>query len=272
MNLEATAYALDSSTIDLCLALFPWARFRKTKAAVKMHTLLDLRGSIPHFIHISDGKLHDVNILDKLCPVPGAYYIMDRAYVDFERLFKLDQAKAFFVTRAKSNLDFTRRYSRLGHRPSGIICDQTIVLSGPQSRHKYPAALRRIHFHDKEQNKRLTFLTNNFELPPLTIVQLYKARWKIELFFKWIKQHLRIKKFFGTSANAVKTQIWIAICVYLLVAIMRKELKLEPNLYTILQVLSLSLFEQVPIYQLFTKQELSTSMDLPYEQLYLFDL
>ncbi len=272
LDLDATAYALDSSTIDLCLALFPWAPFRRAKAAVKMHTLLDLRGSIPQFISITDGKVHDVNILDELTPMPGAYYIMDRAYVDFQRLFILNQAKAFFVTRTKKNLKFTRRYSRRKDRDAGIICDQTIMLSGPLSKLKYPEPLRRVHFHDVERDKRLIFLTNNFSLDAVTIAHLYKARWKIELFFKWIKQHLRIKRFLGTSENAVKTQIWIALSVYLLVAIMRKELDLEPSLYTILQVLSLNMFSQVPIPQLFTKPPNTIYQGPSCTQLSLFDL
>ena len=250
-ELENTAYALDSTTIDLSLSLFPWAPFRTTKAAVKMHTLLDLRGSIPSFIHLSDGKLHDVNVLDVLVPEAGAIYVMDRGYLDFARLYAMGQASAFFVTRAKSNLDARRIYSANTDRSTGIICDQTIGLNGYKTGKDYPAHLRRIRFRDAESGKTLVFLTNNFALPAATICALYKSRWQVELFFKWIKQHLRIKKFYGTSENAVKSQIWIAVSVYVLVAIVKKRLNLDASLYTLLQIFSLTLFEKMPIQQAF---------------------
>jgi len=249
LELSNTVYALDSTTIDLCLSVFPWAHFRATKAAVKLHTLLDLRGSIPSFIHISDGKLHDVHALDLLMPEPGAIYVMDRGYVDFERLHVLNQAGAFFVTRAKSNMDAHRVYSAPSDRAAGIICDQTIALDGTQTRRSYPEHLRRVRFHDREAGKQLVFITNHFALPAVTVCQLYKSRWQVELFFKWIKQHLRIKRFYGTSENAVKTQLWIAISVYVLVAIVKKRLALDASLYTLLQVLSVALFEKLPINQ-----------------------
>jgi len=252
VELQETVYALDSTTIDLCLSLFPWALFRKAKGAVKLHTLLDLRGPIPSFIEITDGKVHDVNILDEITPEPGAYYIMDRAYLDFERLHTLHLSQAFFVTRAKKNFQFRRVYSRPVNRSTGLRCDQTIVLKGFYPRKNYPEKLRRIKYRDLETGKIYIFLTNNFNLPALTIAQLYKARWNIELFFKWIKQHLRIKKFYGNSVNAVKTQIWIAISVYVLIAILKKRLKLEMSLYIILQILSVTLFEKAPLSQLFT--------------------
>jgi hypothetical protein len=253
IELNSNIYALDSTTIDLCLSLFPWARFRKTKGAIKLHTLMNLRGSIPEFILISDGKLHDVNILDILIPEPGAYYVIDRAYIDFERLYNWHQAKTFFVTRAKANFKFKRRYSHGVDKSTGVLCDQTVLLTTFYPAKAYPEPLRRIKYIDQETGKKLVFLTNDFELPALTIAQIYKARWQIELFFKWIKQHLRIKSFYGTSLNAVKTQIWIAISTYLLVAIVKKELKSELSLYTILQVLSLSLFERMPILQAFAE-------------------
>jgi Domain of unknown function (DUF4372)/Transposase DDE domain len=249
LDLSDTVYALDSTTIDLCLSLFPWAHFRATKAAVKMHTLLDLRGSIPSFIHISEGKLHDVHALDLLLPEPGATYVMDRGYVDFARLNVLHQAGAFFVTRAKSNLHAHRLYSAPTDRPSGIICDQTIALDGHYTRKDYPEPLRRIRFKDADTGKTLVFLTNQFALPAVTICALYKSRWQVELFFKWIKQHLRIKQFYGTSENAVKTQIWIAVSVYVLVAIVKKRLGLDASLYTLLQILSVTLFEKMPMQQ-----------------------
>jgi transposase len=247
LELANTVYALDSTTIDLCLSVFPWAHFRTTKAAVKMHTLLDLRGNIPSFIHVSDGKLADVHALDLLVPEPGAIYVMDRAYVDFARLHVLHQAGAFFVTRAKSNLKARRRYSASTDRTTGIICDQTIALDGHYAKQHYPERLRRIRFRDAETGKMLVFLTNNFDLPALTIAALYKNRWQVELFFKWIKQHLRIKQFYGTSENAVKTQIWIAVSVYVLVAIVKKRLRLDASLYTLMQVLSVTIFEKVPM-------------------------
>jgi hypothetical protein len=249
VELANTVYALDATTIDLCLSMFPWAPFRSTKAAVKLHTLLDLRGSIPTFIHISDGKLHDVNVLDLLIIEAGAFYIMDRGYLDFERLYALDQASGFFVTRGKRNLDARRLYSAPVDRNSGLICDQTIVLNGYYAAKGYPGHLRRIRYRDPETGKRLVFLTNQFALPPLTICALYKCRWQVELFFKWIKQHLRIKRFYGTSENAVRTQIWIAISVYVLVAIIKKQLNLEVSLHTLLQILSVTLFEKLPLQQ-----------------------
>jgi transposase len=247
LDLTNSVYALDSTTIDLCLSVFPWAHFRTTKSAVKMHTLLDLRGNIPSFIHISDGKLHDVNALDLLAPEPGAIYVMDRGYVDFARLHRLHQSGAFFVTRAKANMDARRVYSAPSDRENGIICDQSIALAGVQTSQHYPEHLRRIRFKDPETGKTLVFLTNQRTLPAATICALYKRRWQVELFFKWIKQHLRIKKFFGTSENAVKTQIWIAVSVYVLVAIVKKRLDLDASLYTLLQILSLTLFEKMPI-------------------------
>jgi hypothetical protein len=252
VDLNNTVYAFDATTIDLCLAVFPWAPFRARKAAIKLHTLLDLRGAIPSFIHISDGKLHDVNVLDLLIPEAGAFYVMDRAYLDFERLHALSQAGAFFVIRSKANLDARRLYSAIVDRTSGLICDQTIALNGPLSRQRYPQHLRRIRFKHPESGKTLVFLTNHFQLPALTICSLYKSRWQVELFFKWIKQHLRIKRFFGTSENAVKTQIWIAISVYVLVAIIRKRLKLDASMHTLLQILSITLFEKLDLTQALT--------------------
>jgi len=249
VELDQTVYALDSTTIDLCLSVFPWAHFRKTKAAVKLHTLLDLRGHIPAFIGISDGKMHDVNILDEIFPEPGSFYIMDRGYLDFARLYLLAQCLAFFVTRAKSNFQFRRLYSHPVLKTSGVQCDQTIVLTGFYSAKEYPDKMRRVRYFDTETEKDLTFLTNNFLLPSPTIAKLYKCRWQVELFFKWIKQHLRITRFFGTSENAVKTQIWIAVSVYVLVAIMKKRLNLDQSLYTILQVLSVTVFEKMPVLQ-----------------------
>jgi hypothetical protein len=252
IELKDTVYALDSTTIDLCLSMFPWAPFRSTKAAVKLHTLLDLRGNIPSFIFISDGKLHDVNILDQLMPEAGAFYVIDRGYLDFERLARFHDAGSFFVTRAKSNLKAQRRYSHPVDRTTGLICDQTVVLTVFYSRKGFEAPLRRIRFTDPESGKQLVFLTNNFALPALTITQLYRMRWQVELFFKWIKQHLRIKAFFGTSENAVKSQIWIAVSVYVLVAIVKKRLNLSASLYELLQILSLTMFERTPLDQLLT--------------------
>ena len=249
VDLDNTVYALDSTTIDLCLSVFPWAHFRSTKAAVKMHTLLDLRGNIPSFIHVSDGKLHDVNVLDLLVPEPGAFYVMDRGYIDYARLYTLHQAAAFFVTRAKSNLHAHRVYSAPTDRDTGVICDQAIALNGFYAAKDYPEHLRRIRYKAPDTGKTLVFLTNNTTLPPLTIAALYKSRWQVELFFKWIKQHLRIKRFYGTTENAVKTQIWSAVAVYVLVAIVKKELHLEPSLYTLLQILSVTLFEKMPLQQ-----------------------
>ena len=270
VELADTVYALDSTTIDLCLSVFPWALFRATKAAVKMHTLLDLRGAIPSFLHISDGKLHDVNVLDLLIPEAGAIYVMDRGYLDFERLHVLHQAGAFFVTRAKSNLDARRLYSAPTDRASGIICDQTIALNGYYSRQHYPDHLRRIRLRDPESIRTLVFLSNQFALPAITICALYKARWHVELFFKWVKQHLRIKRFYGTSQNAVKSQIWIAVSVYVLVAIVKKRLNLEASLYTLLQILSVTLFEKMLIGQALTGSEYRPANDLQCNQLNLF--
>jgi len=246
-----TVYALDSSTIDLCLSVFPWAPFRTTKAAIKLHTLLDLRGSIPSFIYISDGKMHDVKVLDLLQPEPAAFYVMDRGYLDFERLARLDDAGSFFVTRAKSNTQVRRRYSRYVDRSTGLVCDQTVVLTGYYTRKGFDSPLRRVKFNDPETGKTLVFLSNNFALPAMTIAKLYKYRWRVELFFKWIKQHLRIKAFFGESENAVKTQIWSAVCVYVLVAIVKKRLAIKASLYEMLQILSLTLFEKTQLLSLF---------------------
>jgi hypothetical protein len=251
VDLKETVYALDATTIDLCLSVFPWAPFRSTKAAIKLHTQIDLRGNIPTFIHISDGKLHDVNVLDQLLPEAGAFYVMDRGYLDFERLHRWHRAGAFFVTRGKSNLKAKRRYSHPVDRSTGLICDQTIVLTVHQSKVSYPDTLRRVRFKTDE-GKTLVFLTNNFTLPALTITELYRCRWQVELFFKWIKQHLRLKTFFGTSENAVKSQVWIAVSVYVLVAIVRKRLRLETSLYETLQILSLTMFETTPLDQLLT--------------------
>jgi hypothetical protein len=270
VELEQTVYALDSTTIDLCLALFPWASFRKHKAAVKLHTLLDLRGSIPSFIHISDGKLHDVNVLDRIAFEAGCFYVMDRGYVDFARLYRLHLALAFFVIRAKSNLQYRRVYSHPVDKATGLRCDQTIVLTGVKTAGDYPMQLRRVKFYDAEHDKLFVFLTNNFALPALTIAQLYRCRWQVELFFKWIKQHLRIKAFFGTSENAVKTQVWIAISAYVLVAIVKKRLAVEASLYTILQVLSLTLFEKTPLIQLVNNNAISPAEDGIAIQLNLF--
>lgn len=247
VDLNDTVYALDTTTIDLCLSVFPWAPFRTTKAAIKLHTLLDLRGNIPSFIHISDGKLHEVNVLDQLLPEPGAFYIMDRGFLDFERLHRFHIAGSFFVIRAKANLKVKRRYSRAVDRSTGLICDQSVVLTGYYSHKGYEDPLRRIRFKDPQTGKTLVFLTNNFTLPALTITELYRCRWQVELFFKWIKQHLRIKSFFGTSENAVKTQIWTAVSVYVLVAIIKKRLNLDASLYTLLQVFSVTLFEKIPL-------------------------
>ena len=256
LDLDNTVYAFDSTTIDLCLNLFPWARFRKTKAAVKMHTLLDIRGSIPVFISITDGSVHDVNVLDDLILEPGAFYLIDSGYLDFKRLYRINMASAFFFTRAKSNTKVRRLYSRPVGKATGLRSDQTVMLSVQKSSKDYPGKLRRIAYFDEETGKRLTFLTNNFELPALVIAKLYKLRWRIELFFKWIKQHLRIKSFYGVSPNAVRTQIWIAVSVYVLVAILKKELRLEHHsLYNILQVFSVSIFEKAPVNQLFTDIE-----------------
>lgn len=271
LDLDATVYALDATTIDLCLSLFPWAKFRRAKGAVKLHTLLNLQGDIPEFILISDGKLHDVNVLDHLVPVPGAYYVMDRGYLDFERLYVLHQAKSFFVTRSKRNFNFSRRYSHEVDKSTGVQCDQTVVLETYYSAQGYPEPLRRIRYYDAERDKRLVFLTNDFALPATTIAALYKSRWQIELFFKWIKQHLRIKVFYGTSENAVKSQIWIAVSTYLLVAIVKKELGLQLPLYTILQILSLIQFEKTPLIEALSCESYKIPQPRRPNQLVLFE-
>jgi len=270
VDLKDTVYALDATTIDLCLSVFPWAPFRSTKAAIKLHTLLDLRGNIPSFIRISDGKWHEVNVLDELITEPGAFYVMDRGYIDFERLGRLSEAGSFFVTRAKSNLKVQRRYSRKVDKNTGLICDQTVMLTVFYSRPGFDAPLRRIKFKDPVTGKTLVFLTNNFALPALTITQLYRCRWQVELFFKWIKQHLRIKAFFGTTENAVKTQIWIAISVYVLIAIVKKRLNLSASLFELLQILSITVFERVSVIQLLTRCEPVNQLTTPQNQLNLF--
>jgi hypothetical protein len=270
-ELNNTVYALDASTIDLCMSLFPWAKFRTTKSAVKLHTLLDLRGNIPALIIITDGKVHDANILDELVPEPGVIYIMDRGYLDFARLFLMHQSRAFFVIRAKKNLDCRRLYSHPVDKSTGLQCDQEVMLNGYQASKRYPERLRRIRYFDAKNNKRFVFLTNNFELPALSITELYRCRWQVELFFKWIKQHLRIKKFYGTSANAVKTQIWTAISIYVLVAIIKKRLGLDRSLYSILQILSVSLFEKTPILQALSSADYETEEGDSRNQLMLFD-
>jgi hypothetical protein len=270
VDLKDTVYALDATTIDLCLSVFPWAPFRSTKAAIKLHTLLDLRGNIPSFIRTSDGKWHEVNVLDELITEPGAFYVMDRGYIDFERLGRLSEAGSFFVTRAKSNLKVQRRYSRKVDKNTGLICDQTVMLTVFYSRQGFDAPLRRIKFKDPVTGKTLVFLTNNFALPALTITQLYRCRWQVELFFKWIKQHLRIKAFFGTTENAVKTQIWIAISVYVLIAIVKKRLNLSASLFELLQILSITVFERVSVIQLLTRCEPVNQLTTPQNQLNLF--
>jgi len=271
-DLDNTVYALDSTTIDLCLSVFPWARFRARKAAIKMHTLLDLRGPIPTFIEVSDGKLHDVNVLDILVPEPASFYVMDRGYVDFERLHIFHRGGAFFVTRTKRGVLLRRRYSHPVDTGTGVRSDHTVVLASATSRKHYPDPLRRIHYYDAEQDRSLRFLTNNFDLPALTICSLYKSRWQVELFFKWIKQHLRIKAFYGYSENAVKTQIWIAVSVYVLVAILKKRLELEASLHEILQVLSVTLFEQVPVLQALREIESQEKSSAISNQLNLWEL
>jgi len=272
VELDQTVYALDSTTIDLCLSLFPWARFRKQKGAIKLHTLLDLRGSIPTFVRVTDGLVHDVNILDELIPEPGCFYIMDRGYLDFDRLYLLNLFHASFIIRAKSNLRFRRLYSHQVDKSTGLRSDQTIILTGINSAQYYPERLRRVRYYDRKSDNHLTFLTNNFILPSLTIAQLYKCRWQIELFFRWIKQHLRIKSFYGTSENAVKTQIWIAVSIYVLVAIIKKRLKLDIPLYTFLQILSVIVFEKVTLLQLVTESEYTNQDDYCSKQLNLFEL
>lgn len=271
-ELDETIYALDSTTIDLCLTLFPWAKFRTTKSAVKIHTLLNLQNNIPAFIYITEGSVHDVNILDELITEIGAYYIMDRAYTDFKRLYSLNNNDAYFVTRAKSNLQFNRVYSHQVDKSVGVMCDQSIFLTGFYTSKDYPDKLRRIKYFDSENNKRLTFITNNFSLSAITIANLYKQRWQIELFFKWIKQNLKIKSFYGNSFNAVKTQIWIAISVYVLLAIIKKKLNLEFSLYTFLQIVSVSIFEKTPIFQLFQRTDYKNFNYHDDNQLFLFNL
>lgn len=270
LELENTVFALDATTIDLCLSMFPWAKFRKNKGAVKLHTLLDLRGNIPTFIHISDGKLHDVNVLDILPLEAGAFYVMDRGYLDFTRLYTISQSGAFFVTRAKSNLKYRRIYSHPIDRSTGLICDQSIMLTGFHQHKGYPEMMRRVKYYDAKTDKTLVFLTNNFSLPSMTIAELYRNRWQVELFFKWIKQNLRIKTFYGTSENAVKAQIWIAVSVYLLVAIMKKRLKIEASPYTTLQVLSVTIFERVPLLQVLTRDQYTPETVDNCKQLLLF--
>jgi len=270
LELKETVYALDSSTIDLCLSVFPWARFRKTKGAVKLHTLLDLKGDIPTFIWITDGKVHDVNVLDHLIPEPGAIYVMDRAYLDFQRLYQLHQCSAIFVIRSKTNTGLRRLYSHKIDKSTGVRCDQTVVLTGYYSKKDYPEKLRRIKYYDADKGRSFVFLTNQFTLPPKIIAELYRYRWRVEIFFKWIKQHLRIKSFFGTSQNAVKTQIWIAVSTYVLVAIMKKQLKIDLTLYTILQILSITLFEKKPILQVLTADDYKTQITSGHIQLNLF--
>ncbi len=271
LELEETVYALDSSTVDLCLSVFPWARFRKTKAAIKLHTLLDLRGDIPTFIWITDGKVHDVNVLDHLIPEPGAIYIMDRAYLDFYRLYQMHQSAAIFAARSKTNTGLRRIYSHKVDKSTGVRYDQTVVPTGFYAKKDYPEKLRRIKYFDAEKGRSFVFLTNQFLLPALTIAELYRYRWRVEIFFKWIKQHLRIKSFYGTSENAVKTQIWIAISTYVLVAIMKKRLKIDLSLYTILQILSISLFEKMPILQALTADDYMNTITIGHKQLNLFD-
>jgi Domain of unknown function (DUF4372)/Transposase DDE domain len=269
VELDNTVYALDSTTIDLCLSLFPWAPFRSAKAAIKLHTLLDLRGNIPSFIHISDGKMHDVNVLDLLIPEAGAFYVMDRGYLDFQRLHRLHQSGGFFVTRAKRNMNCQRVHSAPIDRSTGLICDQRVLLKGFYTAQDYPEPLRRVRYKDPVTEKSLVFLTNHFGIPALSVCALYKSRWQVELFFKWIKQHLRIKRFFGTSENAVKSQVWIAVATYVLVAIVRKRLKLELSLHTMLQVLSVTPFEKIPLIQLFSDIEENPNMTRDDNQLNL---
>lgn len=271
VELDETVYALDASTIDLCLSLFPWAKFRQQKGAVKLHTLIDLRGNIPVFIHITDGKVHDVNVLDVLLPEAGSIYLMDRGYLDYRRLYTVDQERAFFVTRSKKNTQFERVYSRPVDKNTGLRCDQTVRLANADSAKDYPSHLRRVGYYDREKKRRFDYLTNNFTVPALTVADLFRCRWQVELFFKWIKQHLRIKAFYGTSENAVKTQIWIAISIYVLVAIFKKQLNLEPSLYTILQVLSVTLFEKRPVQQLFFEPEIIDPARFESERYPLFE-
>jgi hypothetical protein len=270
--LDQTVYALDSTTIDLCLKLFPWARFRRRKGAVKLHTLIDLRGNIPTFVHVSHGKTPDVTILDQLPLERGAFYVMDRGYIDFARLYRFTQHGAFFITRGKKTLDYARRTRRPVDKAAGLRCDQTIVLVGPKSSQRYPIELRRVAFYDVEHERRFVFLTNNFDLPALVVAQLYRCRWQIELFFKWIKQHLRIKAFYGNSPNAVKTQVWVAISVYVLVAIVKREMRIDRPLSEILQILSLTLFEKTPLFEAFTTKNAPLSNSTSHNQQTLFDI
>lgn len=272
IDIDNIVYALDSSTIDLCLSLFPWAKFRRTKGAIKLHTLLDLRGSIPAFIEITDGSVHDVNILDVLITEPGSYYIMDRGYIDYSRLNRLNRERGYYVTRAKKNMKFWRQYSNKVDKTTGLRCDQIVKLSGYYQKKAYPESIRRVKYYDAENQKYYVYLTNNFRIPAITIAKLYKNRWKIELFFKWIKQHLKIKSFYGTSFNAVKTQIWISVSIYVLIAIIKKSLKIEMSLYNILQILSVTVFEKVPIYKLLTKSDHMNNQDAEDNQLTIFDL
>jgi len=272
VDLDHTVYALDSTTIDLCLSLFPWAKFRKNKGAVKLHTLLDLQGSIPVFIEITSGLVHDVNILDVLIPEAGSFYVMDRGYLDFQRLYRINHHFGYFIIRSKKNMKFQRFYSQKVDKSSGVRCDQIIRLTGFYAQKDYPDKLRRVKYYDEDTNKSLEFLTNNFEIPALTVAELYRNRWKVELFFKWIKQHLRIKSFFGTSPNAVKSQIWIAISVYVIVAIIKKNLKIDLKLYTILQIFSVSLFEKISIFQLLTDSNYTIHEGMSSKQLNLFEL
>jgi hypothetical protein len=271
MKLEETVYALDSTTIDLCLSLFPWAPYERSKAAVKMHTLLDLRGSIPRFVLITPGRVSDVSVLDHLALEPGSFYVMDRGYIHFARLYRFVLAAAFFVVRARANMQYRRRYSHPVDKSSGLRCDQTIILTGQDSSREYPVPARQIRYFDDEHDHRLNFLTNNFALPALTIAHLYKSRWNVELFFKWVKQHLRVKQFYGTSANAVKTQLWVALIVYLLVAILKKRLGLKASLYKILQILSVTAFERMPILQALESADSMILPECPANQLSLFD-
>ena len=272
LELEATAYAFDATTIDLCLSLFPWAKFRKHKGAIKLHTLLEIHSAIPVFIAVTAGDVHEVNLLDELTPEPGSFIVMDRGFIDFQRLYRLHTALAFFVIRTKSNLAFRRRYSHQHDRATGVRSDQTIVLTGPLTSRLYPLALRRVHYYSAETDQRLVLLTNNFSIPALTVAALYRYRWQIELFFKWIKQHLRIKSFFGTSDNSVKTQIWIAVTVYVLVAIVKKRLGLKQDLYTLLQILSLTLFEKTPILSLLQQSQYNLEMVHDVNQLHLIEI
>ena len=272
LELAATAYAFDATTIDLCLSLFPWAKFRRRKGAIKLHTLLEIHSAIPVFIAITAGEVHEINLLDELTPEPGSFIVMDRGFVDFQRLYRLHTALAFFVIRSKGNLAFRRRYSHPHDRATGVRSDQTIILTGPKTANLYPIALRRVHYYSAEREQRLVLLTNNFSIPPLTVAALYRYRWQIELFFKWIKQHLRIKSFFGTSDNSVKTQIWIAVTVYVLVAIVKKRLGLKQDLYTLLQIFSLTLFEKTPILGLLQQSQYNLEMLDELKQLQLLDI